>query len=116
MGFEPTTSCLEGRSSTTELHPHDAPEMKYWAGRTIQAPALLLDIFQTPYLCDSFLLGLRAVEWVGRDSNPRRSAPPDLQSGAIGRSATYPLDAIRAEASGENRTHNHRFTKPVLCR
>lgn len=22
MGFEPTTFCLEGRSSTTELHPH----------------------------------------------------------------------------------------------
>lgn len=21
MGFEPTTSCLEGRNSTTELHP-----------------------------------------------------------------------------------------------
>ena len=21
MGFEPTTSCLEGKSSTTELHP-----------------------------------------------------------------------------------------------
>jgi hypothetical protein len=22
MGFEPTTSCLEGRNSTAELHPH----------------------------------------------------------------------------------------------
>ena len=24
MGFEPTTSCLEGRNSTAELHPRNA--------------------------------------------------------------------------------------------
>ena len=26
MGFEPTTSCLEGRNSTAELHPHNWSE------------------------------------------------------------------------------------------
>ncbi len=30
MGFEPTTFCLEGRSSTPELRPH--PTTKSWTG------------------------------------------------------------------------------------
>ena len=31
-----------------------------------------------------------SFQWVGRDSNPRTPKRPDLQSGAIDRSATYP--------------------------
>src|SRR5829696_5672691 len=35
MGFEPTTSCLEGRNSTAELHPHRFwfPVVSEWAER-----------------------------------------------------------------------------------
>src|SRR5687767_1687642 len=28
MGFEPTTSCLEGRNSTAELHPHPVTDTR----------------------------------------------------------------------------------------
>ena len=68
--------------------------------------------------------------WAGRDSNPRTPKRPDLQSGAIDRSATCPSPAREVlrredlvykrptecrEARGGNRTRNLRFTKPLLC-
>jgi hypothetical protein len=36
------------------------------------------------------LLGVKASEWAGRDSNPRRRQPADLQSAPIVRSGTDP--------------------------
>src|SRR5262249_13000694 len=39
MGFEPTTSCLEGRNSTAELHPHPS-RMKDEGGRMRQIKLL----------------------------------------------------------------------------
>lgn len=32
MGFEPTTACLEGRNSTTELLPHCGERSMFWPG------------------------------------------------------------------------------------
>src|SRR5438128_669093 len=55
MGFEPTTSCLEGRNSTAELHPHGL-------GPTGRLP------FRVP----SSAFPVRP-EWAERDSNPRRA-------------------------------------------
>ena len=77
MGFEPTTTCLEGKSSTTELHPHGGSSR-----------------FQVPG--SKFVLNLEPgiwnleLQWVGRDLNPRIPKEPDLQSGAIDRSAIRP--------------------------
>src|SRR4051812_5767938 len=43
------------------------------------------------------------VQWVGRDSNPRTPKRPDLQSGAIDHSATYPRSARVADSYCVNR-------------
>src|SRR6476620_11135315 len=47
---------------------------------------------------------------------PEGTSPPDLQSGAIDRSATCPVQRPTAHgrASGGTRTHDQRFTKPLL--
>lgn len=87
MGFEPTTSCLEGKSSTAELHPlrEDRTLKRQNPKSQLPNPARSG--------CDLFLEGLGFSgfgQWVGRDSNPRTPKRPDLQSGAIDRSATYP--------------------------
>lgn len=71
MGFEPTTTCLEGRSSTAELHPH-----------TFHNP-ILFTLQTHPFGCifQDGWRGIRTPELVKR---------PDLQSGAIDRSAIHP--------------------------
>ena len=53
--------------------------------------------------------------WRGRDSNPRRRPPTDLQSAPFGRFGTPP-NKKPTRASGQSRTGNLRFTKPLLCR
>ena len=73
MGFEPTTSCLEGRSSTVELHPHR------------NRPA-----------CHS---SPSSPSGQGGIRTPVGRKPPDLQSGAIDRSATCPVGSPRREAT-----------------
>ena len=53
--------------------------------------------------------------WAGRDSNPRRPKSPDLQSGAIDHSATYPrFFSKRERATRRNRTDDPQFTKLLL--
>ena len=76
----------------------------------------------------------------GAGFEPAKAVPPDLQSGPFGRLGIHPvrvrlpprqtavcrqadpdrrLEAIPVacdRAGGESRTHNRRFTKPVLCR
>ena len=84
MGFEPTTSCLEGKSSTAELHPHSSKCEIADPNARIQTRFDRLSIIDF----DLRISDLR--EWVGRDSNPRTPKRPDLQSGAIDHSATYP--------------------------
>ena len=80
----------------------------------------------------------------GAGFEPAKAVPPDLQSGPFGRLGIHPADATSTprsdprrvgfwgpssvssvatggrlppdRAGGESRTHNRRFTKPVLCR
>lgn len=64
MGIEPMTSFLPRKRSATELLRHKMRAALY-------SEAL-------------------AKKWVERDSNPRSPKAPDLQSGAIDRSAIHP--------------------------
>src|SRR5258708_162164 len=78
----------------------------------------------------------------GAGFEPAKAEPPDLQSGPFGRLGIHPdrtrrsstgparlrvavmfgpgprLHSVKRQnrAGGESRTHNRRFTKPVLCR
>src|SRR4051794_19473255 len=80
----------------------------------------------------------------GAGFEPAKAVPPDLQSGPFGRLGIHPesrsrpvargvplvsaggcgvvpmasrlADPRRGRAGGETRTHNPRFTKPMLCR
>jgi hypothetical protein len=71
----------------------------------------------------------------GAGFEPAKAVPPDLQSGPFGRLGIHPLQWSRCapdvaaesspgdfashrkgRAGGETRTHNPRFTKPMLCR
>lgn len=56
--------------------------------------------------------------WREKDSNLRRITPTDLQSVAIGHSATSPhIPALTYKIDGadyRNRTYDRRFTKPML--
>ena len=65
------------------------------------------------------------LKWAGQDSNLRRSKTArftvwcnwplcHLPARLLLRSC--PPRLALGEASGESRTHNRRFTKPVLCR
>jgi hypothetical protein len=82
----------------------------------------------------------RASDMGGAGFEPAKAVPPDLQSGPFGRLGIHPGSvsgvstgpiALRvsgtpaeievppmqpSRAGGESRTHNRRFTKPVLCR
>src|SRR4051812_28687579 len=75
----------------------------------------------------------------GAGFEPAKAVPPDLQSGPFGRLGIHPArtgvrgtglsprrrdlglgrgpgsPAAEGRAGGESRTHNRRFTKPVLC-
>src|SRR4051794_34721128 len=67
-----------------------------------------------PYLrrrSDLFQMG-------GAGFEPAKALPPDLQSGPFGHLGIHPHRASSQSdrAGGESRTHNRRFTKPVLCR
>ncbi len=75
MGFEPTTFCLEGRSSTTELRPH-SPD--FFSLKVAQGAELLSYARKTQNW------------WAEKDSNLRRREPPDLQSGPFGRLGICP--------------------------
>jgi len=72
--------------------------------------------------------GIRRVRRTGRGCaamggagfEPAKALPPDLQSGPFSHLGIHP-DRLgprdrMARAGGESRTHNRRFTKPVLCR
>ena len=72
----------------------------------------------------------------GAGFEPAKALPPDLQSGPFGRLGIHPINRFRhsppcqrarrqpgtigttvsGRAGGETRTHNPRFTKPMLCR
>ena len=115
-GFEPATSCLEGKCSTVELLPQRDSGLE------------MAEVgFSNRHFRDAASNPKSAIEWVRRDLNPRTPKRPDLQSGAIDHSATYPFfrpppHRVRSrrpsegKASGENRTHDLRFTKPLLYR
>lgn len=93
-GNRTLVTCLEGRSSTIELHPHPASLRVPQSHRIkVQAPGIAVHRFRVSLEKDCDFATLDSVTvsyWAGRDSNPRRDNPPDLQSGAIGRSATCP--------------------------
>ena len=108
MGFEPTTSCLEGKCSTVELLPQSGVRDAEFAVRSIRRRRPKLLLFRIPH--SEFRISL---EWVERDLNPRIPKEADLQSAAIDHSAIYPC-STPSRASGENRTHDLRFTKPLL--
>ena len=122
MGFEPTTSCLEGKCSTVELLPQLGTRSAELGVRIIRRRRQKLLLFRIPH--SEFRT---SPEWVERDLNPRIPKEADLQSAAIDHSAIYPLSNHRPQppnrlrlhssdlrASGENRTHDLRFTKPLL--
>ena len=89
MGFEPTTSCLEGKSSTTELHPR-VPHSE----------------FRVPRL---FRVG-------GEGFEPPKGVARQIYS--LMQLSTLPSAQVahRLRATGGNRTHNLRFTKPLHYR
>ena len=87
-GFEPATTSLEGWCSATELPPQETPR---------RAPALARPRPErSGNITRSTPSNLRW--WAGRDSNPRRREPTDLQSAPFGRLGTCPSG--RPEASG----------------
>ena len=115
MGFEPTTSCLEGKCSTVELLPQSEVWNAEFGVRSIRRRQSTLLRFRIPH--SEFRI---SVEWVRRDLNPRIPKEADLQSAAIDHSAIDPIipnarhETVLRRASGENRTHDLRFTKPLL--
>ncbi len=133
MGFEPTTLCLEGRSSTTELRPR-----RWWAEQDSnlrrhshliysQAPlATWVSARESSIFggsarpaafpgCMSALLQFHATR---TRSGPRGGGCLRLFSRHRARFLLSAPGALRssckAGAGGENRTRNRRFTKPVL--
>src|SRR3954469_21177662 len=89
-GFEPATTSLEGWCSATELPPR-----------------VLVDFTSHPVSQLVTTVRLRRVRpnrarprgesewWAGRDSNPRRREPTDLQSAPFGRLGTCPFQGTR---------------------
>ena len=114
-GFEPATTSLEGWCSATELPPRDlGPSRSLMSSRA--------DFFQnTGEVCASLVnrqltrpsrgclhctrppqrsCGAESKWWAGRDSNPRRREPTDLQSAPFGRLGTCPPRGSRPQAPG----------------
>lgn len=129
------TTCLEGRDSTIELHPRCLSGFRLsWAASASSVPAV-------PRLFErrSRLFPVRDEKWVEQDSNLRRQSHQIYSlaplaawvSTLVGSAATvFPVPILRvgrsaafravsasrrARAGGESRTHNLRFTKPLLC-
>src|SRR4051794_20994606 len=72
MGFEPTTSCLEGRNSTAELHPHSPlrPAFPRVGGEGFEPPkALSRQIYSLMQL--STLPSARVTQSYRWESNPQ---------------------------------------------
>ena len=132
LGFEPRTSSLPRKRSTTELQQQDAPsiqkrafvpprvlkpacpEPKAGEGiRTLNIQLGRLELCQLSYTRTSKSLVIPSGQ--GGIRTPVGLSPSDLQSDAIGRSATCPSPPSIAEATEGNRTLNLRFTKPMLC-
>ena len=96
-GFEPATSSLEGWSSTVELHPHPIPAGRL-ASLVVPAEAFYCP---TPHPCLGRTLdtsgALPGTNFNGQGGirTPEGHRPPDLQSGAIDRSATCPCFCYR---------------------
>lgn len=119
MGLEPMTSSLPMRCSTTELQQRTVLTPSHFAGQSgrrdsnpqhLAWKASTLPLSYTRFVnsecgtriaefnsLTSFHSAIRVPhsafppEWAGRDSNPRTPKRPDLQSGAIDRSATCPI-------------------------
>src|SRR5262249_23671035 len=79
MGIKPTTSCLEGRCSAFELRPHRATHnVERTTDESSPRPADI-SVFGSsaallrPLPCGVVLDHRVGAEWVGRDSNPRRT-------------------------------------------
>ena len=83
-GFEPATTSLEGWCSATELPPHTDPA-RGPDGRVVST----LDN-RIPRFPQAHSAGTSEGWWAGRDSNPRRREPTDLQSAPFGRLGTCP--------------------------
>src|SRR5215216_4243600 len=86
MGFEPTTSCLEGRNSTAELHPQPASPRTAVRGRSQVGG----EGFEPPKALSRQIYSLMQLSTLPSARGPR--------------------------ATGGNRTHNLRFTKPLHYR
>ena len=97
MGFEPTTSCLEGRNSTAELHPHDRPGTPRPIGSVPHSE------FRVP----------RCIRVGGEGFEPPKALSRQIYS--LMQLSTLP-SAHGPRATGGNRTHNLRFTKPLHYR
>ena len=96
----------------------------------------LMSLIRASFRLD--LPSMPAVDMGGAGFEPAKAVPPDLQSGPFGRLGIHPISgpdrraarrpdgdapatrrstlSPRDRAGGESRTHNRRFTKPVLCR
>jgi hypothetical protein len=78
MGIEPTTSCLEGKSSTVELRPHLLRLQVHQDEGRFKSPFRVRLTPMIPPVKTSLplypLVVLPSLEWVGRDSNPRRTS------------------------------------------
>ena len=132
-------ACLEGRGSTTELHPRaiqSRPDPPATGASGIRSA--MCSPLSSPSV-DPIRVTIRPCwesTWVEQDSNLRRRChqiyslaplatwvstrlglcrrirrPTSRRGLAMRRSAPASLD----RASGETRTHNLRFTKPLLC-
>ena len=64
MGFEPTTSCLEGKSSTTELHPLTSVSSQKVESREVKTVAAeVFDVTTFDFLtCDRERVGREGFE------------------------------------------------------
>ena len=142
-GNRTLTTSLEGWSSTIELHPRylrparsgvpygRLPFPAIQLGSHFWLSRLVCRAFQEAssklhVICIADGAALPIVKRVGvAGFEPAKAEPSDLQSDPFGHSGIPPLglvhatagsDCLKPRASGGIRTHNHRFTKPELCR
>ena len=91
-GFEPATTSLEGWCSATELPPRVLVVLKLLPSQH-GIPTLRLSRGRPQD---------KSEWWAGRDSNPRRREPTDLQSAPFGRLGTCPFQGTRPWAIAAN--------------